>query len=71
MKVLATLPGANIGVAPHSLRAVTPSELTAIVALAKKGPVHIHVAEQVMEVEDCIAWCGQRPVEWLHASWPT
>ena len=70
-KVLDTLPGATIGVAPHSLRAVTPSELKAVVALAKKGPVHIHVAEQVKEVEDCIAWCGQRPVEWLHASWPT
>lgn len=69
-KVLDTLPGATIGVAPHSLRAATPSELTAIVALAKKGPVHIHVAEQVKEVEDCIAWCGQRPVEWLLANAP-
>jgi formimidoylglutamate deiminase len=69
-KVIDTLPGANIGVAPHSLRAVTPSELTAIVPLAKKGPVHIHVAEQVKEVEDCIAWCGQRPVEWLLANAP-
>ncbi|MSP45498.1 MAG: formimidoylglutamate deiminase, partial [Xanthobacteraceae bacterium] len=69
-KVLDTLPGATIGVAPHSLRAVTPSELTAIVALAKKGPVHIHVAEQEKEVEDCIAWCGQRPVEWLLANAP-
>ena len=28
-------------------------------------PVHIHVAEQVKEVEDCIAWSGKRPVEWL------
>ncbi len=69
-RVIDTLPGANIGVAPHSLRAVTPSELTAIVALAKKGPVHIHVAEQVKEVEDCISWCGQRPVGWLLANAP-
>jgi formimidoylglutamate deiminase len=59
------LPGANIGVAPHSLRAVTPNELTAIVPLAEAGPVHIHAAEQIREVEDCIAWSGRRPVEWL------
>ena len=59
------LPGANIGIAPHSLRAVTPDELAAIIPLAEGGPVHIHAAEQVREVEDCIAWSGRRPVEWL------
>jgi formimidoylglutamate deiminase len=59
------LPGANIGVAPHSLRAVTPEELSAIAPLAEGGPVHIHAAEQVREVEECIAWSGRRPVEWL------
>lgn len=59
------LPGANIGVAPHSLRAVTPEELADIVLLAQAGPVHIHAAEQFGEVEDCIAWSGRRPVEWL------
>ncbi len=59
------LPGGNVGVAPHSLRAVTPDELSAVVAMAKDGPVHIHVAEQVREVEDCVAWSGARPVEWL------
>jgi len=64
------LPGANIGIAPHSLRAVTPDELAAIVPLAGAGPVHIHAAEQLKEVADCIAWSGRRPVEWLleHAS---
>ncbi|WP_275788406.1 formimidoylglutamate deiminase [Pararhizobium gei] len=55
----------KVGVAPHSLRAVTPDELSAVVAMAKGGPVHIHVAEQVKEVEDCIAWSGARPVQWL------
>ena len=55
----------KVGVAPHSLRAVTPDELSAVVAMAKDGPIHIHVAEQVKEVEDCIAWSGARPVEWL------
>lgn len=64
-KAIAELPGANIGIAPHSLRAVTPEELTAIIPLADGGPVHIHVAEQVKEVEDCLAWSGRRPVQWL------
>jgi formimidoylglutamate deiminase len=59
------LPGANTGIAPHSLRAVTPEELADIVPLAEAGPVHIHAAEQIGEVEDCIAWSGRRPVEWL------
>jgi formiminoglutamate deiminase len=53
----------TIGVAPHSLRAVTAEELQAIVPAT--GPVHIHAAEQVKEVEDSIAWSGARPVEWL------
>jgi formimidoylglutamate deiminase len=59
------LPGAKIGVAPHSLRAVTPEELADIVQLAGAGPIHIHAAEQIKEVEDCVAWSGRRPVEWL------
>jgi formiminoglutamate deiminase len=56
---------ATIGIAPHSLRAVTPDELAAIIPLANGGPLHIHAAEQVREVEACIAWSGARPVEWL------
>ncbi len=64
-KVITALPDANLGVAPHSLRAVTPDELEQIVPLAAGGPVHIHAAEQTKEVDDCLAWCGARPVEWL------
>jgi formimidoylglutamate deiminase len=64
-KVAGNLTGGVVGVAPHSLRAVTPEELTAVVALAAGGPIHIHVAEQVREVEDCVAWCGRRPIERL------
>lgn len=64
-KAIATLPGANIGIAPHSLRAVAPDELAAVIPLAAGGPVHIHAAEQVKEVEDCLAWSGRRPVQWL------
>ena len=58
-------PDEAVGVAPHSLRAVTPSELADVVALGAGGPIHIHVAEQVKEVEDCVAWSGARPVRWL------
>ena len=56
----------NLGVAPHSLRAVTPDELAAVVALAPRGaPIHIHAAEQTQEVAACVSWSGARPVEWL------
>ena len=54
-----------IGVAPHSLRAVTPESLRAVVEATRTGPLHIHAAEQVKEVEDCLAWSGRRPVRWL------
>jgi formiminoglutamate deiminase len=64
-RTAAVLPGTVVGVAPHSLRAVTPAELREVVPLARSGPVHIHVAEQVREVDDCLAWSGRRPVEWL------
>jgi len=64
----AGLPGTNVGVAPHSLRAVTPEELRDVVAIGGDGPVHIHAAEQTAEVEDCLAWSGARPVEWLLAN---
>lgn len=57
-----------VGIAPHSLRAVTPDELRAILPLG--GPVHIHIAEQVREVADCLAWSGRRPVEWLLGEMP-
>jgi formiminoglutamate deiminase len=61
----ASLHGSVVGIAPHSLRAVTPDELAAIRPLAGDGPIHIHAAEQVREVEECLAWSGRRPVEWL------
>ena len=64
-RAVRNLEGAVVGVAPHSLRAVTPAELEAAVALAGSGPVHIHIAEQTREVDSCLAWSGQRPVQWL------
>ncbi len=64
-RLLNGLNGAILGVAPHSLRAVTPDELIWLQALRPQSPLHIHVAEQVKEVEDCLAWSGTRPVQWL------
>ena len=55
----------NIGVAPHSLRAVDPTGLTRAIALAGNGPVHMHLAEQVAEVEEVQAHLKARPTEWL------
>ncbi len=61
--------GVRTGVAPHSLRAVPPQALAELVAgvrsLDASAPIHIHVAEQMQEVRDCLAWSGQRPVQWL------
>jgi len=64
-KAVAGLPDAQVGIAPHSLRAVTPDELDAILPLADSGPIHIHAAEQMKEVDDCRAWSEKRPVQWL------
>ncbi|MEA2781318.1 MAG: formimidoylglutamate deiminase [Rhodospirillaceae bacterium] len=64
-------PQIRIGIAPHSLRAVTPEMLQEAVAglngLDPTAPIHIHIAEQTKEVEDCLAWTGLRPIEWLLA----
>ncbi|MFY7905225.1 MAG: formimidoylglutamate deiminase, partial [Burkholderiaceae bacterium] len=61
--------GARLGVAPHSLRAVPPDALRELLAglsaIDATAPVHIHIAEQTGEVDACLAWSGQRPVEWL------
>jgi len=64
-RLLSGDPSAVVGIAPHSLRAVTPDELAAILPFAQGGPIHIHVSEQTREVEDCLAWSGARPVQWL------
>lgn len=62
---LRPLPDAVLGIAPHSLRAVTGEELSALLPL-NDGPVHIHIAEQLREVDACVAWSGLRPVRWLY-----
>ncbi|WP_310239654.1 formimidoylglutamate deiminase [Rhizobium rosettiformans] len=56
----------RLGMAIHSLRAATPEEMRAVLSAEKTGgPIHIHVAEQEREVEDCLAWSGRRPVSYL------
>ena len=59
----------RVGLALHSLRAVPPAALAVAVQAARgmdpEIPIHIHVAEQLREVEGCLAWAGARPVEWL------
>lgn len=63
--------GVRVGAAPHSLRAVSPEALRDLLGglhgADASAPVHIHVAEQQREVDDCLAWSGQRPVQWLLA----
>jgi formiminoglutamate deiminase len=56
---------AGIGVAPHSLRAVSPEALALCAALRPQRPLHLHLAEQLAEVEEVRAARGRRPVEWL------
>ncbi|WP_328803815.1 formimidoylglutamate deiminase [Paracoccus xiamenensis] len=55
----------RVGYAPHSLRAVSADELRLLTHSLPGRAVHIHIAEQVKEVEDCLAFTGQRPVAWL------
>lgn len=56
----------RVGVAFHSLRAVPPEAMDAALAALPPGiPLHIHIAEQIGEVQDCLAVRNARPVEWL------
>lgn len=64
-QLLSDLPAAQLGVAPHSLRAVTKDELLAVANMVGQAPVHIHISEQTAEVDECLAWSGRRPVAWL------
>lgn len=57
----------NLGICFHSLRAVTEQQINEVLSeLDSKRVIHIHISEQQKEVNDSIAWSGQRPVEWLH-----
>jgi len=60
-------PGLQAGLVIHSLRAASPTSIAQLRHLAQSfcGPIHIHVAEQMAEVDDCLAATGSRPIEWL------
>ncbi|WP_157960247.1 formimidoylglutamate deiminase [Albibacillus kandeliae] len=70
LRVPARAGGHTLGIAPHSLRAATPEEIARLMELRADlipgSPVHIHVAEQVKEVDDALEWNGRRPVQQLY-----
>lgn len=64
----------KLGLTFHSLRAVreesfAPS-IDALNDIDPTAPIHIHIAEQMREVNACVDWSGKRPVEWLLATQP-
>ncbi len=62
--VCANHPLRRLGISPHSFRAVSVELLQEVIgAIDPLAPIHVHVAEQTKEVDDCLAWCGKRPVE--------
>jgi formimidoylglutamate deiminase len=58
-------PDANLGIAVHSLRAVPMDDIIAMTSAFPQMPVHMHIAEQMLEVDACLAFSGMRPVQWL------
>ena len=56
----------RLGISPHSLRAVTCELLSDVIdGIDPQSPIHIHISEQTKEVDDCLAWSGRRPVDYL------
>lgn len=69
--LLADQPAQRLGICFHSLRAVTPAQLSEVLAASDdQCPVHIHIAEQQKEVDDCLSWSGKRPLQWLFENAP-
>ncbi|AZL57636.1 formimidoylglutamate deiminase [Tabrizicola piscis] len=69
-RALAAMPDAVLGVAPHSLRAVSRDRLAQVAGMRPGGPVHIHIAEQLAEVAEVQGAWGARPVDWAVANLP-
>ncbi len=65
---VANHPDANLGIAPHSLRAIAPEDLKTVSDIAQNSPIHMHIAEQQAEVDEVQSALGARPVEWLLAN---
>jgi formimidoylglutamate deiminase len=57
--------GVASGVAIHSLRAARPESIARVARGTGDGPIHIHIAEQTAEVDECLRATGKRPIEWL------
>ncbi|MEY2939748.1 MAG: hypothetical protein RIS58_735 [Actinomycetota bacterium] len=53
--------GWTVGLAPHSVRAVHPEDLEAVVANRHGRVVHLHVSEQPAENAACVAATGKTP----------
>jgi formimidoylglutamate deiminase len=65
--IIESQPAQALGLCFHSLRAVTPQQISEVMAASdKQCPVHIHIAEQQKEVDDCLTWSGRRPLQWLY-----
>ena len=65
--LLAQQPTQQLGLCFHSLRAVTPEQINDVLSASDAScPIHIHIAEQQKEVNDCLSWSGKRPVQWLY-----
>ncbi|MDF9753851.1 formimidoylglutamate deiminase [Pseudomonas hunanensis] len=65
--LLTQQPAQALGLCFHSLRAVTPGQITDVLGAGDRTcPIHIHIAEQQKEVDDCLAWSGRRPLQWLY-----
>lgn len=57
---------ANVGIGIHSLRAVNGDDIKTVCNNLKNDiPFHIHVSEQLKEIEDCLSFYGKRPAQWL------
>ena len=54
-----------VGKGIHSLRAVSTEDTLQLLSESAEGPIHLHIAEQTKEVDDCVAYLKKRPVEWL------
>jgi formimidoylglutamate deiminase len=65
--IISAQPAQALGLCFHSLRAVTAQQISAVLAASDTHcPVHIHIAEQQKEVDDCLSWSGRRPLQWLY-----
>ena len=65
--IISAQPAQALGLCFHSLRAVTPQQISDVLAASDaRCPVHIHIAEQQKEVDDCLNWSGRRPLQWLY-----